>query len=286
MTEPPSEPEEPAAAIEEEKPEKEAEPSEKALPEESPEPTIEEEVAAAPEEPPTEEAPTEEAPTEEAPTEEPPTEEAPAEEEAPTEEAPVEETQAEPEPEEVKEEAPSPKRRVPRVRSMRDLKIGKVVVNITTGASGEPLERAMTILENLTGQRPAVRRAKQTIRTFGIRRNEPISCMVTLRGDSAEDFLRQAFPAVRNRINPRSFDRTGNFAFGIREHIDIPGQRYDPNLGIIGMDVMATVERPGFRVGRKRRAQSRVGRSHKVSREESIEFISQSFGVEVGLPSE
>ena len=110
--------------------------------------------------------------------------------------------------------------------------------------------------------------------------------MVTLRGDSAEDFLRQAFPAVRNRINPRSFDRNGNFAFGIREHIDIPGQRYDPNLGIIGMDVMATVERPGFRVGRKRRAKSRVGRSHKVSREESIEFISQIFGVEVGLPSE
>jgi len=271
MTEPPSEPEEPATPVEEENPEKEAEPSEEALPEESPEPTIAEEVAAAPEEPSTEEAPAEGTPVEE----------------IVSEEAPIEEAPAEPEPVEAEEEeAPPPRPRVPRVRSMRDLTIGKVVVNISTGASGEPLDRAMTILENLTGQRPAVRRAKQTIRTFGIRRNEPIACMVTLRGDSAEDFLRQAFPAVRNRINPRSFDRNGNFAFGIREHIDIPGQRYDPNLGIIGMDVIATVERPGFRVGRKRRAQSRVGRSHKVSREESIEFISQSFGVEVGLPSE
>jgi len=272
MTEPPSEPEEPATAIEEKDPEKEADPSEEALPEESPEQSIEkEEVIVTPEETSTEEVPTDEAPAEETPTEEEPTEEVPAE----------------PEPVEVEEEeAPPPKPRVPRVRSMRDITIGKVVVNITTGASGEPLDRAMTILENLTGQRPAVRRAKQTIRTFGIRRNEPISCMVTLRGDSAEDFLRKAFPAVRNRINPRSFDRTGNFAFGIREHIDIPGQRYDPNLGIIGMDVMATIERPGFRVSRRRRAQSRVGRSHKVSREESIEFIKQSFGVEVGLPSE
>jgi large subunit ribosomal protein L5 len=46
------------------------------------------------------------------------------------------------------------------------------------------------------------------------------------------------------------------------------------------------VERPGFRVARRRRARSRVGRSHRATREESIEFIKQSFGVEVGLPSE
>jgi large subunit ribosomal protein L5 len=179
-----------------------------------------------------------------------------------------------------------PRTRIHGLHSMRDLKIGKVVVNITTGRSGEPLDRAMTILENLTGQRPCTRRAKQTIRTWGIRRHEPIACMVSLRGGRAEEFLRRTFPAVRNRINPRSFDRNGNFAFGIREHIDIPGQRYDPNLGIVGMDIMATVERPGYRVARKRRARSRVGRGHKVTREESIEFIKQSFGVEVGLPSE
>jgi len=189
------------------------------------------------------------------------------------------------------EEAPAevevpPKPKVQGPRSMRGLKIGKVVVNITQGQSGEPLDRAMTILESLTGQRPSTRRAKQTIRTWGIRRNEPIACMVTMRGEKAEDFLRKVFPAVGNRINPRSFDRNGNFAFGIREHIDIPGQRYDPSLGIVGMDVMATVERPGYRVSRRRRARSRVGQSHRVIREESIEFIKQSFGVEVGLPSE
>lgn len=179
-----------------------------------------------------------------------------------------------------------PKTRERQPRGMRDLMIGKVVVNITTGQSGEPLDRAMTILEKLTGQKPSARRAKQTIRTWGIRRNEPIACMVTLRGYKAEEFLRRTFPAVRNRINPRSFDRDGNFAFGIKEHIDIPGQRYDPNLGIIGMDIMATVERPGYRVARRRRAKSRIGRSHKVTREESIEFIKQNFGVEVGLSGE
>ncbi len=181
---------------------------------------------------------------------------------------------------------PPSKTRTPRVRSMRDLVIGKVVVNITVGASGEPLNRAMTILEGLTDQKPVMRRAKQTIRTWGIRRNEPISCMVTLRREKADALLKKTFPAVNNRINSRSFDRQGNFAFGIREHIDIPGQRYDPNLGIVGMDIMATVERPGYRVARKRRAKSRMSHSHRVTREESIEFIKQSFGVEVRLPDE
>ncbi len=174
----------------------------------------------------------------------------------------------------------------PKPHSMRGIKIGKVVVNICTGQSGEPLSRAMTILQNITGQRPCTRLAKQTIRTFGIRRKEPISCMVTLRGERAEEFLRKGLAAVGNRINPRSFDRQGNFAFGISEHIDIPGQRYDPSLGITGMDVMATVERPGYRVARRRRGRSRVGRSHRVTRDEAIEFIKRSFGVEVGLPSE
>jgi len=181
---------------------------------------------------------------------------------------------------------PPSRTRTPRVRSMRDLVIGKVVVNITVGASGEPLNRAMMILEGLTDQKPVMRRAKQTVRTWGIRRNEPISCMVTLRREKADALLKKTFPAVSNRINPRSFDRQGNFAFGIREHIDIPGQRYDPNLGIVGMDIMATVERPGYRVARKRRAKSKMRHSHRVTREESIEFIKQSFGVEVRLPDE
>lgn len=168
----------------------------------------------------------------------------------------------------------------------RELRIGKVVVNITTGQSGEPLNRAMTILKQLTRQTPCMRRAKRTIRTFGISRNEPIACMVTLRRQRAEDFLRRALDAVGNRLSPRSFDRNGNFAFGIKEHIDIPGTKYDPNLGIVGMDVMVSVERPGYRVARRRRARSKIGRGHRMTREEAIEFIRSRFGTEVGLLSE
>ncbi len=165
---------------------------------------------------------------------------------------------------------------------MKQLKIGKVVVNISVGASGEPLDNAMTILRQITGQEPCQRVAKQTIRQWGIRRSEPMACIITLRGERADAFLQRAFQAIRNRVNPRSFDKNGNFAFGIREHIDIPGTRYDPNLGITGMDVNVTLERPGYRVSRRKRAQSKVGSAHRVTPEESMTFIAEKYGVKVG----
>jgi len=164
---------------------------------------------------------------------------------------------------------------------MQEIQIEKVVVNISVGQSGEPLVKAMTVLEQLTGQQPVQRRAKQTIRGFGIRSGEPMACMVTLRDERAEKFLERALEAVDNRINPQSFDRTGNFAFGIQEHIDIPGTRYDPNLGIIGMDVIVSLERPGYRVSRRKRGQSKIGHTHRVSPEEAKNFVEENFEVKV-----
>jgi large subunit ribosomal protein L5 len=165
---------------------------------------------------------------------------------------------------------------------MRELRVGKVVVNISVGASGDPLDSAMTILQQVTGQQPCQRVAKQTIRQFSLRKKEPMACIVTLRGERATTFLEKAFKAVDGVINPRSFDKQGNFAFGIREHIDIPGTRYDPRLGITGMDVMVTVERPGYGVSRRKRVKAKVGRSHRVTPEESKRYISETFGVKVG----
>ena len=166
---------------------------------------------------------------------------------------------------------------------MKAIKIGKVVVNIGVGQSGQPLSNAMQILEQVTGQKPNQRAAKRSIRPWGIRQGEPMACAVTLRGENADEFLQKAFTAVRHRLNPRSFDKDGNFAFGIREHIDIPGTRYDPQMGIIGMDVAVTLERPGYRVSRRKRANSKVGSSHRVTPEEAKEFVSKTYEVTMGL---
>lgn len=159
-------------------------------------------------------------------------------------------------------------------------RIGKVTVNISVGRSGEPLENAMKILEQLTGQRPTVRRARKTIKDFGIRRGEPIACLVTLRGERALNFLQKALTAVGNKIKTSSLDEHGNFSFGIKEHIELPGVKYDPHLGIIGMDICVTLEKPGYRVKYRKRAASKVGGKQKLTRSEALCFL-REMGIEV-----
>lgn len=160
-------------------------------------------------------------------------------------------------------------------------RIQKVTVNVSVGKSGEPLENAMKIIEELTGQKSCTRRAKRTIRDFGIRKDEPTACLVTVRKERAESFLKKAFQAVGNNISKESFDRLGNLAFGIKEHIEIPGTKYVPELGIIGMDVIIALERPGYRVKRRRRIKSKIGRSHLLTVEESMLLLKDKFGVEI-----
>jgi len=164
---------------------------------------------------------------------------------------------------------------------MRRIIIDKVVVNMGVGESGEKLMKAATILEQLTGQKPSFRKAKRTIREFGIRRGENIACVVTLRGERAYEFLNKAFEAVEYRIRASSIDRFGNFSFGIEEHIRIPGMKYDPRLGVFGMDVCVSLARPGYRVARRRRKKSKIGKNHRVTKEEAIRFLEEKFNVKV-----
>lgn len=164
---------------------------------------------------------------------------------------------------------------------MRRIRLEKVTVHIGVGQSGEALEKARTILGELTGQKPSSQRARRTIKDFGIREGEPIACKVTLRRRQALQFMKRALEAVGNRLSESSFDERGNFAFGVKEHIEMPGTKYVPELGIVGFDVIATMERPGFRVKRRRIRQSKVGKSHLVTKEEAIRFVRSSFGTDI-----
>jgi len=165
--------------------------------------------------------------------------------------------------------------------SMLKPRIQKVTVNIAVGKSGEPLEKAVKVVEQLTGQKSVKRNAKKTLRDFGIRQGEPISCIVTLRKEKAIEFLTKAFQAVDNKVSKDCFDSNGNFSFGIKEHIEIPGTRYSPELGIFGMDISVSLGRAGYRVKKRRRAKSTIGRSHLLTPEEAIVFVKETLGVEI-----
>lgn len=167
-----------------------------------------------------------------------------------------------------------------KINPMKEIHVSKVVINIGVGKSGDPVEKAKNALSELTGKTPSVRGAKKSVRDFGIHKGEPIGAMVTLRRTDATSFLRRIMESKRNVIKNSSFDNNGNISFGIHEHIDIPGTKYNPDIGIFGMDVCAALTRPGYRIS-KRRNPSKIGKNHKITKDESIEFFKTQFGVEV-----
>lgn len=164
---------------------------------------------------------------------------------------------------------------------MRQLRVAKVTVNIGVGEAGERLEKAENLLQELTGGQPVRTVSTKTIRDWGIREGMPIGCKVTLRGKSAEDFVKKVLWPRENRVPEWSFDEEGNLQFGLPDHTSLEGQRYDPDVGVFGMDVAVTVERPGYRVKRRRVMRRRLPERHRADREESIAFLKEKFDLEI-----
>ncbi|HEX9708907.1 MAG TPA: 50S ribosomal protein L5 [Candidatus Thermoplasmatota archaeon] len=164
---------------------------------------------------------------------------------------------------------------------MRRIRVEKVVVNIGVGQAGEQLIKGEKVLEMITGRKPSRTRSKTQNKELGIRVGMPIGAMVTLRGKPAETFLRQALDTRSNKINWYSFDAEGNFSFGVPDFTDFPNQKYDPAIGIFGMDVSVTLRRPGARVAKRRRARARVPRHHRITADEARAWVSERFDAEV-----
>ena len=164
---------------------------------------------------------------------------------------------------------------------MKAIRVEKVVLNIGVGKAGEPHEKARKVLQELTGQKPAARAARDSIRDFGIHKGEPVGVIVTMRKAKAIEVLKRILAARDNKVSTRSFDNNGNFSFGVKEHIEVPGIRYNPDIGIFGFDVSVVLGRRGRRVSTRKRVRSKVGSSHRITREEAVAFAREHIGVEV-----
>merc|ERR1711967_102597 len=161
---------------------------------------------------------------------------------------------------------------------MRKVKIDKLVINIAVGESGDRLTKAVRVLQQLSDQTPVENTARYTVRTFGIRRNEKIACHVTVRGEKATDLIERGLKITDYEISAKHFSETGNFGFGINEHIDL-GLKYDPATGIYGMDFYCVLKRAGFCVSKQKRG--RIGLSHRVTKEDAMEWVRQTFNAEI-----
>ncbi len=126
-------------------------------------------------------------------------------------------------------------------------KLEKIVINMGVGEAKENskiLDSAMSDLEIISGQKPVVTRAKNSVANFKIREGMPIGCKVTLRGEKMYDFadrlINLALPRVRDfrGVNPDAFDGRGNYALGIKEQLIFPEIEYDKIDKVRGMDVI------------------------------------------------
>ena len=130
---------------------------------------------------------------------------------------------------------------------LRDLRIRKLCLNNCVGESGGRLTRAAQVLEQLAGQQPVYSKARYTVRSFGIRRNEQIAV-----------------------------SQTGNFGFGIQEHIDL-GIKYDPSIGIYGLDFCVVLVRLGYNVAQSRRKTGKIGFGHRLTKENAMKWFQQKY---------
>jgi large subunit ribosomal protein L5 len=159
--------------------------------------------------------------------------------------------------------------------------IDKVVVHIGVGESGQRLVNAETILKQITHQNPVRSIAKKTLPNFGIKKKEPIGTKLTLRGKAAEDFVALAIKAAGSSLKSSQFDQEGNFSFGIEEHTDFPGMRYDPEIGIFGMDVSVALKRPGYRIAKRKIAKQKLPAKQRLTKADTIVYVQKRFGVEI-----
>ena len=126
-------------------------------------------------------------------------------------------------------------------------KLDKIVLNMGIGEAKENvkiLENAAKDMETITGQKPVLTKAKNSVANFKIREGMPIGCKVTLRGEKMYEFLDRlvnlALPRVRDfrGVNPNSFDGRGNYALGIKEQYIFPEIEYDKIDKVRGMDII------------------------------------------------
>ena len=164
---------------------------------------------------------------------------------------------------------------------MRQLRIEKLTLNIGAGKDQAKLEKGLKLLKSITGAKPVKTVTQKRIAGWGIRPGLPIGCKLTLRKEKAKDILMRALDAKEFTLKARQFDLAGNLSFGVHEYIDIKNAKYDPEIGIMGLEICVTFERPGYRIKRRRLYKKSLGKKHLVTKEEAMEFMKNNFNVKI-----
>lgn len=165
---------------------------------------------------------------------------------------------------------------------MQQPRIEKITLNIGAGKDQTKLEKGMVVLKSITGIDPLKTVTQKRIPSWGLRPGLPIGCKITLRKQEAIDVLKRLLEAKENTLKSGNFDRLGNISFGIAEHIDIPGITYDPKIGVLGLQVCVTLEKPGYRIKKRKLKPKTIPARHCVNKDEAIKFMQEQFNIKIG----
>jgi large subunit ribosomal protein L5 len=164
---------------------------------------------------------------------------------------------------------------------MRTVKLEKVTLNLGCAGDEQVIERAKKLLEMMSGGKKPVVTASKRRSTFGIAKGKPVGVKLTLRGKQAEDFLKQSLAAVDNRIKESQFDAEGNFSFGVKEYIELPGVKYKHEIGVLGFDVVVTLKRAGYGIARRRVQARRIPKGQKITNADATEWLKKKCGTSI-----
>ena len=157
---------------------------------------------------------------------------------------------------------------------MRAIKIEKIILSCS-GVKDE-LEKSFKLLQKISGKTPTKRKTTKRIPNFDIRPNMEVGCMVTLRGPESIKLLGRLLSAIENKLRLKQIAEN-HFSFGIEEYIEIPGEKYDREIGMTGLKVTVVFARKGKRTGRKKIKRGIIPAKQNVNREEIIKFMEGNF---------
>ncbi len=162
---------------------------------------------------------------------------------------------------------------------MRNISIEKITLNVGAGKDPKRLEKGLLLIKHVTGKSPVKTITTKRIAQWGLRPGLPIGCKITLREEKHHELLKRLIQAVDSKFHETNFDEEGNISFGIKEYIDIPGVKYSPEIGIMGMQVCIRLKRPGLRITKRKLVRRSMPRNHRIAREEAVEFMKKKFNI-------
>ena len=161
---------------------------------------------------------------------------------------------------------------------MKNIRIEKITLNIGSGIEAENAEKAVLLLTKISGAKVIKTVTQRRIAAWKIRPGLPVGAMVTLRGKKAVEILKALLHAVSFKVKKSSFTKNG-FSFGVKEYIEIPGLKYDPKIGIIGLEAAVSLARPGFRIKRRKIKPAKMHYKHEISAEEGWDWAEKNLGI-------